>query len=231
MNYKQDLVEAVLLRRYKRFLADVELADGTVVTAWCPNPGSMKSLLADRARCRVSYIDDPKRKLKWTLEQIHLVDSWAMVYASRANDVVGTALKGPGIAELSGYPVCKAEQKYGKNSRIDFLLLDGDRRAYVEVKNVTLAQGSVGLFPDSVSKRGTKHLHDLMEVVTQGHRGVMLYHLGRSDVNEVRPADAIDPEYGRALRQAVAGGVEAYAYRCIVDAQRLVLGDRVPVVL
>lgn len=229
MTYDNPLQGAVLVRRYKRFLADVELPDGATVTAWCPNPGSMKSCLAERAPVRVAHVDDPKRKLKWTLEQIQVDGTWIMVHPARANAVVGEALQAGAIPELSGYDEIRPEQKYGsQNSRIDFLL-EGEGKAFVEVKNVTLREGGAALFPDSVSKRGTRHLEELIEVVADGHRGVMLYCVARADAEVVQPADAIDPTYGETLRKALDAGVEAIAYRCEVRPTGLVLGDRLPV--
>ena len=232
MRYPEPLVDAVLLRRYKRFLADVALPGGEEVTAWCPNPGSMKSLhTADEPACRVAFVDDPKRKLKWTLEQIEVDGAWVMAHPGRANAVVGEALAAERVPELAGYDAITPEQRYGsRRSRIDFLLTGGaGPDAYVEVKNVTLAEGRAGAFPDSVSARGTKHLRELMEVVEAGARGVLLFHVGRPDVDHVRPADAIDPEYGATLREAAAAGVEVLAYRCAITRETLRLADPLPV--
>jgi len=165
LRYPEPLLEGILVRRYKRFLADVALPDGQVVATWCPNPGSMKSCIADRAPCRVSFHDHPRRKLQWTLEQVKVGGTWIMVHTTRANDVVAEAIDRGAIPELGGYPVLQRERSYGRNSRIDILLTDHEAgRAYVEVKNVTLLENGEGFFPDSVSERGTKHLRELMAV-------------------------------------------------------------------
>jgi len=241
MNYENPLIEGVLLRRYKRFLADVRLPDGTEVVAHCPNPGSMKGCTAPDAPCRVSRSDNPKRKLAYTLEQVCVQGVWIMVHTGRPNAVVAEGIAQGHFPTLAGYPVLQREKRYGRqNSRIDILLLDEDGaehgseeakkpRAFVEVKNATLVEGDRILFPDSVTKRGLKHLEELMEVVQQGDRGVLLFHVGRSDGRTVGPADAIDPAYGARLREAAAAGVEVMAVRCAVSAHGLELAELVPV--
>ena len=230
MNYPQPLIDATLVRRWKRFLCEVRLADDTVVTAWCPNPGSMKTCFEAGAPCRISASDDPKRKLRWTLEQVRMGEAWVMVHPSRANDVVAHALEAGRVPELAGAGAIHRERRYGSSSRIDFLL-EGEGRTWVEVKHVTLAADGVAAFPDAVTTRGQKHLRDLMEIVADGHRAVLLFHVGRSDAETVRPAEEIDPTYAEILREAVAAGVEVLPYRCEVEAERLVLGDRLPLVL
>lgn len=230
IRYPQPLVEGVVLRRYKRFLADVQLPGGEVVVAHCPNPGSMKASLEQGGACRISPASNPARKLRWTLEQTRVAGCWVMVHTGWSNHVVAAGIRAGGVPELAGYPELQREKRYGsRNSRIDLLLCDGERRAYVEVKNVTLAEGTVAAFPDAVTERGTKHLHELIEVVAEGQRGVLFFHVGRGDVDRVRPADEIDPVYGRTLRQAAAAGVEILAYRCEVGAEGLGLGRRLPV--
>jgi len=225
------LREGVLVRRYQRFLADVALPDDRTVVTWCPNPGSMRSCLADRAPCRISFSDRPHRKLQWTLEQVRVDGTWILVHPARANDVVAEAIARDAIPELTGYPELQRERRYGRGSRID-LLLSGHASApdaYVEVKNVTLLEEGKGFFPDAVSERGTRHLRELMGVVEAGCRGVLLFHVGRADIPSVRPAAHIDPVYAETFLEAVERGVEVLAYRCRVGPEELVLGERLPV--
>lgn len=231
MQYPGGLTEAVLLRRYKRFLADVEFADGTVLTAHCANPGAMTSCWEEGCPARLSFHDNPKRKLKWSLEQTCVGGTWIAVNTAVHNRVVGEALRAGRIEELGGYDSVKPEQKYGEGSRVDFLLSTADRHCYVEVKGVSLLLDGVGMFPDSVTKRGQKHLGDLMNVVRKGHRAVLLFNVARGDVPHVRPADHIDPVYGRLLREAQDVGVELLAYRCEVSADALVLAERLEIQL
>jgi len=231
VNYPTPLTQAVLLKRYKRFLADVEFEDGTVLTAHCANPGAMTGCWVAGCMARLSFHDNPKRKLKWSLEQTQVDGTWIAVNTAVHNRVVGEALQANHIAELTGYDSIQREQKYGEGSRIDFLLSASQRRCYVEVKGVSLVEDGIGLFPDSVTKRGQKHLSELMEVARQGHRAVMLFSVARGDIAVVRPADHIDPVYGTLLRQARDVGVELLAYRCEVGVDELKLTERLEVEL
>lgn len=241
VSYDGALVEAVLLRRYKRFLADVRLPDGTEVVAHCANPGSMKGCWEPGARCRVLDVASPKRKLKWSLEQIEMNHTWVLTHTGRPNAVVGEALRAGLVPELAGYEHVRSEVKWG-DSRLDFVLLDGSTQApwesgdapasracLVEVKNVTLREDDgLGYFPDSVSKRGSKHLRELQAAVEAGHRAVLFFHVGRADLPSVAPAAHIDPVYAAAFREAVAAGVEVIARRCVLTVQGLELGEPVP---
>ncbi len=233
MKYAANLSEAVLLRRYKRFLADVRLPSGEEVVAHCANSGRMTACWEPNVACRVSFHDNPKRKLKWSLEQTQMNGVWVVVNTSLPNAVVEEGIAAGLVPELAGWPNIEREKTFGK-SRIDLRLRDGDRQCWVEVKNVTLhepddsATGR-GLFPDAVSERATKHLGELTRLVEEGHRAVLFFHVGRADIEVVSPADAIDPVYGQAIRRAVAAGVEALAYRCKVSEKELSLAERVPV--
>lgn len=238
MRFPHPLLEGTLLRRYKRFLADVRLADGREVVAHCPNSGSMKTVAIPGNRALVSPADNPKRKLKWTWEVAYVGPGGgvpALVNTALPNRVVREGIELGLIAELDGYGGIRPEVPYGERSRIDLLLTgEGRRPCYVEVKNVTLLaddEPGVARFPDAVTTRGTKHLRELMGVVAEGGRGVLIFHVARGDAEEVRPADAIDPTYGRTLREAVAAGVEALAYRVRVTPAEVVIERRLPVVL
>ncbi len=237
MRFPQPLLPGILLRRYKRFLADIRLDDGREITAHCPNSGSMKTVAIPGNRALVSPADNPKRKLKWTWEVAYVGDGSvaALVNTALPNRVVREGIETGRIPELAGFDGIRPEVRYGERSRID-LLLTGDGRpdTYVEVKNVTLLaddEPGIARFPDAVTTRGTRHLRELMGVVRAGGRGVLVFHAARGDAGEVRPADAIDPEYGRTLREAHAAGVEILAYRVEVTPTGAVIEGRLPVVL
>jgi sugar fermentation stimulation protein A len=227
------LVEGRLLGRRKRFFADVDL-DGETVVAHCPNTGSMLGCKEPGSRVWLSRSDNDKRKLAWTWELVEARPGVPVgIHTGRSNRLVEEALAAGRLPELAGYAGLRREVNYGReSSRIDLLLEWPDGRlGYVEVKNVTAAvEDGVALFPDAVSERGTKHLRELMAMVAEGHRAAVVFCAQRGDVQEVRPADAIDPDYGRTLRQALAAGVEAYALGAEVSPQEIVLARQLPVV-
>jgi sugar fermentation stimulation protein A len=211
------LEQATLLKRYKRFLADIRLDNGEEMTVHCPNTGSMKNCWAAETPCWFSRSNDPKRKLPGTLEITTTPDGFLTgVNTGRPNYLVREAIENGVIRELQGYPNIRPEVKYGtENSRIDLLLSDGERQCYVEVKNTTLGVGDGRvLFPDAVTTRGAKHLRELIAMVELGHRAVLVFCVQHSGAESAGPADDIDPEYGRTLREAMAAGVEVLAYGC-----------------
>lgn len=216
------------MRRYKRFLADIELPDGTRATAHTSNTGSMAGCAEPGSCVWLSESVNPKRKypLSWELVQTGS-GTLVGINTALANLLAREAITNGVIGELQGYDAMRAEVRYGReNSRIDLLLEReaSPHRCYVEVKNVTLLDGlSRALFPDAVTVRGTRHLRELTEVVRQGQRAVMLYCVQRGDAELFAPADAIDPAYGAALRAAVDQGVEALAYRATVTPQGIAL--------
>lgn len=236
MRCEPRLQEGVLLRRYKRFLADVRLPDGEEITIHCPNTGSMKACVAEGSPCWFSVSDNPKRKYPNTWEIAttpagHL----AGVNTGRANALVEEGIAAGVIGELQGYARLQREVRYGdERSRIDFLLSGkaGAVDCYVEVKNVTLceAQGQ-GLFPDAVSVRGTRHLRELALMVAQGYRAVLLFCVQHSGITRVAPAALIDPEYARTLTAVMAQGVEVYAYQADLSPDEIVLRRPLPVSL
>lgn len=235
MLFPSPLIEGVLLRRYQRFLADVRLADGSHITAHTANTGSMLGCSAPGSRVWLSRAPNPARKYPLSWEMVEVAPGVLVgINTALPNRLVQEAIEGGVARELQGYDRMRAEVAYGtERSRIDLLLerSTDNARCYVEVKNVTATgdQG-VALFPDAVSARGTKHLRELMAVVAAGHRGVLCFCVQRGDVHEVRPADAIDPLYGATLRQAMAAGVEAIAYRAEVSPEGISLGVPLPVV-
>lgn len=241
MKFPDALVEGRLIRRYKRFLADVRLPDGTEVTAHCPNTGSMLGCQPDDARVWLSPSNNPKRKLKYTWELVEpLPGVLACVNTARPNAQARMAIEAGVVAELEGYRQCRPEVRYGaENSRIDLLLSGHDSLpdAWVEVKNVTLAEGGEGFFPDAVTARGQKHLRELMAQVAGGDRAVLFFVVNHTAIEQVRPADHVDPRYGQLLREACEAGVEVIAYRAALvgddgePSGHLTLVDSVPVSL
>ena len=224
------LFQGTLLRRYKRFFTDIELLDGTVVVAHTPNTGSMKQCAITGHKVLISKTDNPKRKLKYTLELIKVGDFWVDTHTQRTNRVVEEALRNGWIDSLDGYKVTP-EYKFG-DSRIDFYLEKENSKVLVEVKNVTLCcNETTACFPDAVTTRGQKHLRELLSAKQQGYRAVIFFLIQRNEATEFTPADDIDPEYGRLLREVVAGGVEAMAYKTIVTSEENRVGVQIPVVL
>lgn len=225
----QPLYHGTLIRRYQRFLADVELDDGTVVTAHTANTGSMKGCALPGNRVILSVSDNPGRKFPYTWELVHADGFWAGINTRYPNILAREGILDGTIAELSGYESLREEVRYGEGSRIDILLSGSRGWCYVEVKNVTLVENGAALFPDAVTARGQKHLRELTEMVRQGHRGVNLFVVQRGDGDHVAPADLIDPAYGKGLREAAASGVELLAYRAEVTPGEIRLTQRLPV--
>jgi len=225
------LVEGRLIRRYKRFLADVELEDGAVVTAHCPNSGSMRGCAVPGSRVYLSRSAREGRTYPFTWELVEADGFWAGINTGLPNRLTREAIENGTVAELQGYGTIRPEVPYGEHSRIDLLLEGEQGRCFVEVKNVTLVEGNRALFPDAVTTRGQKHLRELMRVVAEGDRGVIFFTVQRGDGQSVSPADAIDPEYGRLLRLALENGVEALAYRALVTPREIRLTERLPVVV
>lgn len=241
MKFLQPLQMGRLIRRYKRFLADVRLPDGAEVTAHCPNTGSMLGCQPDDARVWLSASDNPKRKLKYTWELVETAPGvLACINTARPNHQAREAIEAGRVLSLAGYAGCRSEVRYGaEKSRIDLLLSGHPSRpdAWVEVKNVTLAEAGTGFFPDAVTERGQKHLRELMAQVAQGDRAVLFFVVNHTGIDEVRPADHIDARYGQLLRQAVEAGVEVVAWRAALADEEgnpsgdLSLTEPVPVVL
>jgi len=225
------LLQGILVRRYKRFLADVRLRDGRVVTAHCPNSGSMRTCSEPGRPVYLSSSDNPRRKLGYTWELIRMPSSLVGVNTQVPNRLVADGARHGVIPELDGYEQWRREVPYGRSSRIDLLMERGPERCYVEVKNCTLLEGHAARFPDAVTTRGLKHLRELRDQVAAGHRGVIFFLIQRMDAARFAPADRIDPAYGEALRRVVEAGVEALAWDVEIDLERIRLRRSVPVVL
>ncbi len=233
MKFDTPLISATLLKRYKRFLADVRFEDGSEVTAHCANPGSMMGLAEPGSTVWLSKSDNPKRKLVWSWELVDVGSSLVGVHTSRANALVEEAVKAGKIPELEGYENLRREVKYGENSRIDLLLEDPHRpTTYVEIKSVTLSRSDgLGEFPDSKTARGAKHMAELAEMAKQGHRAVVVFLVQRSDCTRMEPAADIDPKYTESLRNAVAQGVEVLCYSCRLTPNGISLDQRLEVAI
>jgi len=226
----EPLVEGRLLRRYKRFLADVELEGGEVVTAHCPNPGRLIGCLPERARVVLRDSRDPSRKLRYTFQTVRVGRHWVNVDTSLPNAVVAEAIGRGDVPELAGYNSLRREVAYGERSRVDLLLeREGGERCYVEVKCTTMVEGRVAMFPDAVTARGLKHLRELAQVVRDGQRAVMFFFISRADPRSFAPAAHIDPDWAAGFGAALDAGVEALAYTARVRPERLELSRRVPV--
>lgn len=234
MRFSEELIEGRLIRRYKRFLADVELVGGEVVTVHTANTGSMIGCSVPGSRVWMSRSDNPKRKYPLTWELVEVEPSVLVgINTLLSNKLVEEAITDGLIPSLSGYSALRREVRYGKEkSRIDLLLaFDSAPDCYVEVKNVTLVEGESALFPDAVTERGTKHLRELTEMVRQGQRAVIFYCIQRSDVAHFRPASEVDPLYAKTLAEAIASGVEALAYCAEVTHREIKLAWAVPIMI
>jgi len=230
------LVRGTLIQRYKRFLADVRLDDGGVVTATCPNNGSMLGLAVPGAVVWLSQSDKPTRKYRhtWELVEADLGAGPTLVgiNTGHPNKLVAEAVEARRLKALAGYPTLRREVKYGRNSRIDLLLECADKGlCYVEIKNVHFSrQHGLAEFPDSITERGSKHLAELSDMVRAGHRAVMVFLIQRGDAKRLALARDVDPAYGSAFDTAVAAGVETLALRCRMSPEEIVIDRPVPIV-
>lgn len=230
MKFPGPLTRGVLVQRYKRFLADVQLETGEVVTAHCANPGSMMGLKAPGLPVWLSAAP-PGRKLAWSLELVEADGGLVAINTNNPNRIAAEAIAAGAIPELAGYAAMRREVPYGANSRVDLLLEDPARApAWVEVKNCHLRRtGSLAEFPDSVTTRGAKHLADLSARVAAGDRAVMLFVIQRMDCDLLAPAADLDPAYAAALAAAADAGVEVLAYGCTITTEEVGIASRVPV--
>ena len=232
------LVHARLIKRYKRFLADVRLDNGEVITVHCPNTGSMKNCVEENAEIWLSESDNPKRKYRYTWEYLLTSrDDYIGVNAGKANQLVQSAIRDGLVEQLAGYESIRPEVRYGgEKSRIDLLLQDTKRQdCYVEVKSVTLLEdppsSGIGYFPDAVSERGSKHLRELIKVSQSDARSVLVFCVQHTGIKEVRPADHIDREYGKLLRKALESGVEVLAFKVRKSNKGFQLWRGLPVIV
>ena len=231
MDFDTPLRQGTLIRRYKRFLSDIELPGGEEITVHCPNSGSMRGCSTPGSPVCFSRSDNPGRKYPHTLEMVHNGKTWIGVNTSRTNQIVAEAIEHGQIKELRSFDVMRKEIKTSEGSRLDLLLETAGERTYVEVKNCSLVENGVALFPDAVTKRGTKHLKELERLVECGSRGVIFFLVQRIDCDCFSPASAIDPEYGTTLVQVHRNGVEILAYQAQVTPHSIEVTKSLPVKL
>ncbi len=227
MQFKEKLVHGSLIKRYKRFLADVQLDSGDMVIAHCTNSGTMKTCLEAGAPVCLTPVNDPKRKTKFTWEMIYMNGGWIGINTSVPNLLAFDAIRDGKIGKLQGYTSVKREVTFG-DSRFDIYAENKHEKCFVEVKNVTMKVGEYALFPDAVTTRGRKHLETLIKVKKQGIRAVMLYVIQRMDVEKFGIATTIDPDYARTLKKAFAVGVEVIPVQAAVSPDSIEITRELP---
>lgn len=222
MKFETPLIHGYLIKRYKRFLSDIRLDDGSIVVAHCTNSGSMKTCIEDGAEVFLSPAKDPKRKTRFTWEMIKLNNKWVGINTTHPNLIAFEAIKNGEIEQLKGYSHVRREVKVG-NSRIDIMAQNENETCFIEVKNATMKDGDYVRFPDAVTTRGRKHLDELIQLKKDGIRAVMLYIIQRSDVSLFAPAHSIDPNYANTLREAYKAGVEIIPIRVTVSPYEIII--------
>jgi len=223
VRFPSRLIRGTLIQRYKRFLADVRLSDGKIVTAHCTNTGSMMGCSQPGSAVYLSQSNKAGRKLLYTWEMINVGSHWVGINTMRSNHLVVEAIKAKVLRELQGYKTIRPEVVTRPGTRLDLRLEGPEGYCFVEVKNVTLALQGAAAFPDAVSQRGTKHLKELIRLRRQGHRAAVVFVVQRSDCKYFRPADEIDGEYGSWLRKAIMSGVDALPYQARVTSREIVI--------
>lgn len=234
MQFTRQLIKGSLIKRYKRFLADVVLEDGSIVTAHCPNTGAMTGCAEPGFEVWLSRSDNPKRKLAYSWElSVDFDGNWIGVNTQRANQLTEEGITLGKVNTLAGYSKQQREVKYGsENSRIDLLLSGPDQaNCYVEVKSVTLLDSGTGFFPDAVTQRGTKHLRELTEIAAQGNRAVLLFCVQHTGITSVNIAKHIDPDYFRTITHAAHNGVEIIAWDTIITQEKIELNQEIECIL
>ncbi len=230
MKFDTPLIHGRLIRRYKRFLSDIQLDNGEIVVAHCTNSGSMKTCLEDNAEVYISPAQDPKRKTQYTWEMIKLNERWVGINTMHPNLIAFEAIKNNEIPQLIGYEHVKREVKVG-NSRIDIMAQKSNETCFIEVKNVTMKEGNMALFPDAVTTRGKKHLDELVQLKKEGIRAVMVYIIQRMDVDTFAPAEDVDPLYAKTLRKAYKNGVEIIPLQVTVSPSEIKINKQLPFIL
>jgi len=229
MTFNQTLRAAILIKRYKRFLADVETEDGRLLTVHCPNSGSMRGCSTPGSEVMISRSDNPKRKYPHTLEMVKVKAGWVGINTARTNHLAAEAFAKGVVAEIGTVDHIQREVKTSSRTRLDFLLQKGARRIYVEVKNCTLVENDVAMFPDAVTVRGTKHLLELLSLKQAGFEAVVLFCVQRQDGHSFTAAHHIDPEYGDTLSLVHRHGVLVLAYEADVTPSAIEIVGRLPV--
>jgi sugar fermentation stimulation protein A len=231
MQFEQRLQKGKLIRRYKRFLADVELADGSIITIHCPNSGSMLGCKEPGSPVLFSRSDNPQRKYPNTFEMVQVGGVWVGINTSLTNKLVREAIELGRIKEFGKVDTIQPEVKVSDKSRLDLLLTKGDKKIYIEVKNCTMVENSVAMFPDAVTTRGAKHLRELLELKQAGHGAVIFFCVQRMDADRFAPARHIDPTYGKILKEVCGQGVMPLVYQWDVQPEGIELFRQLPVVI
>jgi sugar fermentation stimulation protein A len=226
MRFPSPLLHGILVQRYKRFLADVQLPNGITVTAHCTNTGSMMGCKTPGSAVCISRCDKPGRHLAYTWEMIRVKGGWVGINTLHPNRLVAEGIETGAVPELRGYRAIRREVCTRQGTRLDICLEGSRGLCFVEVKNVTLAIDGMAAFPDTVTTRGTKHLQELIRLKRKGHRAAVVFVIQREDCGGFRPADEIDPEYGSWLRRALKAGVEILPYQTSVTPEEIVLTTR-----
>ena len=219
MVFKETLIPATLIRRYKRFLADVVLADGNSITVYCPNTGSMRSCSEPGSRVYLSRSDNLKRKYPFTLEMVYSGNCWIGVNTGLTNHLVAEAIRSGKIGEVGKVENIHTEIKVSSRSRLDLMVEAGGKDIYIEVKNCSLMENGVAMFPDAVTARGTKHLLELADLASNGHGAAIFYLVQRTDAKIFKPAEHIDPDYATVLRTVSRQGVAVLVYQADVQPE------------
>ncbi len=228
MQFPSPLTDGILIKRYKRFLADIRLESGDIITAHCPNTGTMLTCSTPGSAVCLSTSENPKRKYRYTLEMIKVGTTWVGVNTALTNKLVTEALLAGKIAEYPNIDSIAAEVKTSRHTRLDLQLMQGDRSTYLEVKNCSLAINGCAMFPDTVTTRGTKHLQELMRLVEEGSEAVIFFLVQRLDADHFAPAVHIDPDYGKALHRAIAAGVKVLIYQARVSPSGIHVVNALP---
>ncbi len=231
MHFETPLQAATLVKRYKRFLADVITDEGREITVHCPNSGSMRGCSTPGSKVMLSTSPNPKRKYPQTLEMIREGDTWIGVNTMLTNKIVAEAILEGRIKELQKIDTLTREVKTSKSSRLDLLLERGDEKIYVEIKNCSLVEDGWAMFPDAVTVRGTKHLNELASLVEQGYQGIIFFCIQRMDADRFRPAAHIDPVYAQTLAEVSKKGVQILAYRAELSPEQIIVQDSIPYVI
>lgn len=228
MQFPAPLIDGILIKRYKRFLADIQLLDGNIITAHCPNTGTMLSCSTPGSAVCLSTSNNPKRKYRYTLEMIKDGATWVGVNTARTNSMVAEAILNGHIAEFKNVDRIVAEIKTSSHTRLDLQIVQRNCNTYLEVKTCSLAINGCAMFPDAVTTRGTKHLQELTRLVDEGSRAVIFFLVQRMDADRFAPAVHIDPEYGKALQKAAAVGVRVLVYQARVSPEGIDIVNSLP---
>ncbi|MBA3813722.1 MAG: DNA/RNA nuclease SfsA [Alphaproteobacteria bacterium] len=229
MIFHDPLIRGSLIKRYKRFLVDIELEDGSFITAHCPNSGAMQGLTDPGIPVWVSRASNPSRKLPYTWQMAEVDGVFVGMNTANPNALVEEAIRSGVIGELQDYQSMRREVAYGKNSRIDILLENDNQKIYVEVKNVHMKRGKIAAFPSSVTARGAKHMRELMDMVHLGHKAYVVYVVQRNDCEGFDLASDIDPVYAQTTLRALENGVEALVYACDVSPNGISIKNRLTI--